>query len=62
MFPQHVVWATSEVAIELQLDEQVVCQDLISEQNKSSNADKKLTGSLWAVASNRDRDKETRQT
>ena len=33
-----------------------------SEQNKSSNADKKLTDSSWAVASNRDREhKETRQ-
>ena len=31
-----------------------------SEQNKLSNADKKLTDSLWAVASNRDREhKET---
>ena len=34
-----------------------------SEQNKASNADKKLTDSLWAVASNRDREhKDTRQT
>ena len=34
-----------------------------SEQNKSFNADKKLTDSLWAVACNRDREhKETRLT